>query len=65
MNDLTSIDWSRVPDEYKEELLELLSAREEWLKYNKLDSFEPYEFQKRFYKASNDYRFRFLCAANR
>lgn len=59
------IDWSLVPDDYKEELLELLSQREEWIKYNKLDSFKPYEFQKSFYEAGKDYRFRFLCAANR
>ncbi|MGL5014347.1 MAG: terminase large subunit domain-containing protein [Bacteroidales bacterium] len=59
------IDWSLVPTEYKEELLELLAAREEWVKYNKLDSFDPYEFQKTFYEAGKSHRFRFLCAANR
>ncbi|MGL5013149.1 MAG: terminase large subunit domain-containing protein [Bacteroidales bacterium] len=64
MDDM-NIDWSLIPDDYKEELLELLYAREEWVKYNKLETFAPYEFQKRFYDASKDYRFRFLCAANR
>lgn len=63
--DLKNIDFSLLPDEYKAELLELLEKREEWIKYNKIDSFQPYKFQQDFYAASANYKRRFLCAANR
>ena len=63
--DLSNIDFSTLPDEYKAELIELLEKREEWMKYNKLASFEPYDFQKQFYGASKGFKRRFLCAANR
>ena len=63
--DLSNIDFSTLPDEYKAELIELLEKREEWMKYNKLSSFEPYDFQKQFYGASKKFKRRFLCAANR
>lgn len=63
--DLSNIDFSTLPEEYKAELIELLEKREEWMKYNKLSSFQPYEFQKKFYEASLQYKRRFLCAANR
>ncbi|MGL5958439.1 MAG: hypothetical protein ACRCZZ_07615, partial [Phocaeicola sp.] len=59
------VDWSLVPDDYKEELLQLLADRDELIKYNKLASFEPYKFQEDFYTAGSTHRFRFLCAANR
>lgn len=62
---LQDIDFSLMPDEYKAELIELLEKREEWMKYNKLSSFCPYEFQIKFYNASKEYKRRFLCAANR
>lgn len=63
--DLSNIDFSTLPDEYKAELIELLEKREEWRKYNILSEFNPYEFQLQFYKASASYKRRFLCAANR
>lgn len=63
--DFDNIDFSLIPDEYKEELIYLLEKREEWIKYNKLESFDPYKFQRDFYKASAEYKSRFLCAANR
>lgn len=65
LDDLVNIDLSQIPDEYKQELLELLELREVWLKYNKLSSFDPYKFQRDFYKASATFKRRFLCAANR
>ena len=51
--------------EEKQEILELLMEREEYKKFNKLEDFKPYEFQKKFFNASKDYKARFLCAANR
>lgn len=63
--DLTKIDLSLIPAEYKAELLALLEKREVYRKYNKLEYFNPYEFQKQFYGASGKFQRRFLCAANR
>ena len=63
--DLTNIDVSKLTLEQKIELLDLLEERERYWKYNKIEKFNPYEFQKKFYKASADYQRRFLCAANR
>ncbi|MGL5014212.1 MAG: terminase large subunit domain-containing protein [Bacteroidales bacterium] len=63
--DLSTIDFSLIPDDYKHELIELLEKREEYIKYNKLEGFDPYKFQRDFYKASASYKRRFLCAANR
>ncbi|MGL5013263.1 MAG: terminase large subunit domain-containing protein [Bacteroidales bacterium] len=62
---LDNIDLSLIPAEYKEELLELLERRAEYIKYNKLSTFDPYKFQMDFYSASAEYKRRFLCAANR
>lgn len=47
------------------ELMLLLEERDKYVKYNWLEFFEPYQFQKEFYNASTDYKRRFLCAANR
>lgn len=63
--DINKIDFSLIPDDMKMEILELLEKREEWIKYNKLEKFGPYKFQKDFYAASKKYKSRFLCAANR
>lgn len=65
MKELENLDLSLIPDDYRMEVIELLKLREEWNKYHKLERFNPYEFQKKFYKASADYNYRFLCAANR
>lgn len=65
LKDITPEMLEALPLEAKQELLGLLEARKEWMKYNKLDEFEPYEFQKKFYAASKKTRFRFLCAGNR
>lgn len=59
------IDFSKIPDHLKAEIVELLVARENWKKYHRLEDFDPYPFQKRFYEASKHYKRRFLCAANR
>lgn len=51
--------------EEKEELLALLEMREDYDRYNKIENFGPYDFQKKFYAASKTHKRRFLCAANR
>lgn len=51
--------------EQKEELLQLLEERKSYVNYNKLEFFDAYDFQKEFYKASSQFKRRFLCAANR
>lgn len=51
--------------EQKQILLNLLTEKNKLRSYNKLNHFKAYDFQKRFYAASADKRFRFLCAANR
>ncbi|MGL6100277.1 MAG: terminase large subunit domain-containing protein, partial [Fusobacteriaceae bacterium] len=63
--DLSNIDFSQIPDHLKAEVLDLLEKRGQWIKYNKLEDFYPYKFQQDFYKASKNYKSRFLCAANR
>lgn len=59
------INLDNIPDEYKKELLDLLEKKAQWEKYNSLEKFSPYEFQKKFYGASKEAKRRFLCAANR
>lgn len=63
--DINNIDFSKLDPEEKEELLTLLEMREDYDRYNKIESFGPYEFQKKFYAASKTHKRRFLCAANR
>lgn len=63
--DLNSLDLSTLSVEQKIELLTLLEEREKYKKYHKVEAFEPYPFQKKFYAASKEYKRRFLCAANR
>lgn len=63
--DINDFDLSKLDPEEKEELLALLEMREDYKKYNKIESFGPYDFQKKFYSASKNYKRRFLCAANR
>lgn len=60
-----SVDLDGLPDEVKLEILELLEERERYVKYHKIEQFKPYKFQLDYYKASADYKRRFLCAANR
>ncbi len=63
--DIDKIDLSILGEEDKEELLALLEMRDEYTRYNKIEEFEPYEFQQNFYDASKNCKRRFLCAANR
>lgn len=63
--DLATLDLSGYSEEQLDALLHLLQEEEAYYKYNKIVTFMPYEFQKKFYKASADYQRRFLCAANR
>lgn len=63
--DFSSIDVESLPEDLKIEILELLERRADYVKYNKLEEFTPYEFQRKFYAASKKYNYRFLCAANR
>lgn len=65
LDDLKDIDLDSLPLDIKQEIIELLELREKAIKYNAVDQFSPYEFQRKFYAASKDFRFRFLCAANR
>ena len=51
--------------EEKKQYLSLLKKVEESRKYNKLHYFEPYEFQKDFYRKGKDQKARALIAANR
>ena len=39
------INLDNIPDEYKQELLDLLEKKAQWEKYNSLEKFSPYEFQ--------------------
>lgn len=52
-------------EEDKQELYFLVKKRQEHKKYNALEYFEPHEWQKEFYKASKNHRYRFLSACNR
>lgn len=63
--DFDNLDLSQLTAEQKLELIDLLSKRAEFLKYNKIQVFSPYPFQEKFYKASANYKSRFLCAGNR
>lgn len=65
LNELRSIDIDSLPYEIKMEIIDLLDKRDKAIKYSKVDQFVPYPFQEKFYAASKDCRFRFLCAANR
>ena len=62
---LGTMDVSVLDEESRKELYELLHSRDEYLKYNKIETFKPYDYQKKFYAASKNAKRRFLCAANR
>ena len=55
----------RLSPEDQREYLELIEQYEEIRKYNKLNFFEPYPFQKKFYDKGADNNVRALIAANR
>lgn len=55
----------RTTEADKQELYHLVKERQEHRKYNALEYFEPHEWQKEFYKAGKNHRYRFLSAANR
>lgn len=59
------MDLTNMSLEERVEILRLLEEKETYLKYNTVENFTPYDFQKDFYKASLKYKRRFLCAANR
>ncbi|WKV17055.1 terminase large subunit [Salmonella phage PKM.Hi.22.6] len=63
--DFNEIDLDSLPEHIKWEIIDLLEERERVIKYNRINEFEPYEFQKNFYSASAKFKRRFLCAANR
>lgn len=63
--DLSNIDIDKLPPQLKWEIIDLLEARDEYVKYNKVSEFKPYQFQQDFYNASKNFKRRFLCAANR
>ena len=63
--DFNNIDFDNLPEHVKWEIIDLLEERERVIRYNRINTFVPYKFQKDFYKASAKYKRRFLCAANR
>lgn len=63
--DISNMDLSTLTDDQVSRLLQLLRAEKEYLKYNKIEEFKPYDYQQRFFAASKKYKRRFLCAANR
>ncbi|WP_259543895.1 hypothetical protein, partial [Herbiconiux daphne] len=65
MMDIDNIDIDSLPEHIKWEIIDLLEERDKVIKYNRINNFEPYPFQKDFYKASKKFKRRFLCAANR
>lgn len=56
---------SDASEEEKRNILELAKKRDSYKRINKAEFFEPYKFQKEFYAASADYRFRLLLCGNR
>lgn len=58
-------NWDKMTIEQKRVVHEMLKEKEKYRKFNKLKYFNAYPFQRKFYKAGKDNRFRFLCAANR
>lgn len=62
---LEGLDLSKLSLEQKIDLIELLQRKSDYQKFNKLETFKPYEFQHKFYQASLHYRTRFLMAGNR
>ena len=58
--DFNEIDLDSLPEHIKWEIIDLLEERERVIKYNRINEFEPYEFQKNFYSASAKFKRRFL-----
>ena len=59
------IDLSKYSPEEKEKMLELLKAKADMKRFNRLADFEPYDYQKKYITASSMNTIRFLMAANR
>lgn len=49
----------------KERLAELLSERDKRARENRINAFEPYPYQKKFYTMGSKYKHRLMMAANR
>lgn len=60
-----TVDISNMSTEDKQRMLELLKAKADSVRFNRLASFEPYEYQRKYIAASSSYTTRFLMAANR
>lgn len=58
-------DIQALPFKEQEKLLECLKILNDQTRYNRINEFTPYEFQKKFYKAGADHKIRYLRAANR
>ena len=65
MEILSEIEFSRLTPEDQKDYLGLLKKLEETRKYNKIDYFQPYPFQKKFYDLGATQKVRALIAANR
>ena len=59
------MDITHLSEDEQEELIQLLQERDTYIKYNRVEQFRPYEFQKKFYKAGTGVKRRMLCAGNR
>ena len=62
---LTEQEFLALSPEDQKDYLDLLQKLEETRKYNKINYFQPYPFQKRFYDLGKDQPVRALIAANR
>lgn len=60
-----NIDISSLSLEEKHRLLETLQQMEKHRRYNRINYFEPYPFQSKFYAAGSEYHVRFLMCGNR
>ena len=62
---LNEEEFKALSPEDQKDYLDLLQKLEETRKYNKINYFQPYPFQKRFYDLGKDHPVRALIAANR
>lgn len=60
-----TVDISQLSLEQKERMLELLKAKADNVRFNRLGAFKPYKYQRKYIAASSSYTTRFLMAANR
>jgi phage terminase large subunit-like protein len=62
---MQDLDMSFMAPDDRQELLKLLMEKDDYVRYNTVEAYKPYPFQKKFFDASKLAKRRFLCAANR